>query len=60
MRPLPAGLREMSLHIKACGIDVGVFAGTFRFRHRDFADTWHASVRLVGIAVNMMRRSRLS
>jgi anaerobic magnesium-protoporphyrin IX monomethyl ester cyclase len=57
MRPHPPlGLLYLSSHLKARGVDVGVFDGTFRSR-RDFADTLaRERPPVVGIAVNMMTK----
>ena len=57
MRPHPPlGLLYLSSHLKARGVDVGVFDGTFR-SHRDFVDTLQRErPPLVGIAVNMMTK----
>lgn len=57
MRPHPPlGVLYLSSHLKARGIDVGVFDGTFR-SHQDFADTLERErPPVVGIAVNMMTK----
>jgi radical SAM superfamily enzyme YgiQ (UPF0313 family) len=57
MRPHPPlGLLYLSAHLKAQGVNVGVFDGTFR-SHRDFADMLERErPPVVGIAVNMMTK----
>lgn len=57
MRPHPPlGLLYLSSYLKARGVSVGVFDGTFR-SHRDFADTLERErPPVVGIAVNMMTK----
>jgi radical SAM superfamily enzyme YgiQ (UPF0313 family) len=59
MRPYPPlGLLYLSSHLKAHGVDVGVFDGTFQ-RLADF-DTLVRRVRprMVGIAVNLMTKPK--
>jgi radical SAM superfamily enzyme YgiQ (UPF0313 family) len=57
MRPYPPlGLLYLSSHLKARGVDVGVFDGTFQ-RPADFAALVRCvRPRMVGIAVNLMTK----
>ena len=57
MRPHPPlGLLYLSSHLKAAGVDVGVFDGTFR-TFSDFADCLRREKPpVVGISVNMMTK----
>jgi anaerobic magnesium-protoporphyrin IX monomethyl ester cyclase len=59
MRPHPPlGLLYLSSHLKARGVDVGVFDSTFQ-RPADFATLLHRHrPRIVGIAVNLMTKRR--
>jgi anaerobic magnesium-protoporphyrin IX monomethyl ester cyclase len=57
MRPYPPlGLLYLSSHLKARGVDVGVFDGTFR-SFADFASLlYRVRPRIIGIYVNMMTK----